>query len=419
MSDPTLITQQSAFKRLKHRPTMRYVVLAADEPLLLESGQRFGPITVAYETYGRLSPEQDNVVVIPHALTGDTHCASHYPGDEPGWWEGLVGPGKAIDTDRYFVICSNVLGGCQGTTGPASIDPKTGRPYGMRFPVITIKDMVRVQRELLRALGIERVHAVIGGSMGGMQTLEWGRSYPEMIDGIIPIATPGRASPQSIAFNEVGRRAIQMDPAWNGGDYYDGESPDQGLALARMVGMITYQSDQSMWRKFGRELMNAPEEAIYDLKTQFQVESYLNYQGKKLVERFDANSYLYLTRALDLFDLGRGAPSYRDGVAQIRVPTFVIGIDSDILYPPYQQREIVEILRDAGLYAVYREIECPYGHDGFLIDTTQMTNVLTEFLEEIDRLRKKRRRNQALRRPSADRRPDGTFDSIGKGSETT
>ena len=381
------MTHQSAFKHLKHRPHMRHAVLAVDEPFRLESGRTLGPIFVAYETYGRLSPDKDNVVLIPHALTGDSHCASHYPGDEPGWWEGLVGPGKAIDTDRYFVVCPNVLGGCQGTTGPSSINPHTGRPYAMSFPVITIGDMVRVQRELLRALGIDRLHAVVGGSMGGMQTLEWGRLYSDMIDGIAPIATPGRASPQSIAYNEVGRRAILADPNWRGGEYYDGQGPDTGLAVARMIGMITYQSDASMWQKFGRELMNASEDEIYDLKTQFQVESYLHYQGKKLVERFDPNTYLYLTRALDLFDLGRGARSYREGVASISTFTFVVGINSDILYPTYQQREIVEILQEAGVDAHYREIDCPFGHDGFLIETTQMTNVLVEFFERIEHKR--------------------------------
>ncbi len=364
---------------------MRYAVLAEDEPFLLECGRSLGPITVAYETWGVLSPTKDNVVVIPHALTGDSHCASHDGDDEPGWWEGLVGPGKVIDTDKYYVICANVLGGCQGTTGPASIDPTTGRPYGLRFPTVTISDMVRVQRELLRTLNIDHIHLVVGGSMGGMQTLEWGRAYSEMIDGIVPIATPGRSSPQSIAFNEVGRQAILMDPHWQGGDYYDSQSPTRGLALARMIGMITFQSDMSMWSKFGRELMNAPEDRIYDLGTQFQVESYLSYQGDKLVERFDPNSYIYLTRALDLFDLGRGCSSFQEGIAQIRVPTLVVGISSDFLYPPYQQLEIAEALKAEGVDAEYREIECPYGHDGFLIEMGQMTSVLGGFFEQVEK----------------------------------
>lgn len=383
MSEKLTVAPETAFRGMKRRPSMRYFTFAEDEPFPLESGARLGPITVAYETYGTLNEERSNAVLVPHALTGDSHCASHFEGDEPGWWEGIVGPGKAIDTRRWFVICANVLGGCQGSTGPASINPRTGRPYGMSFPVITVGDMVRVQRELLRHLGIERVAAVIGGSMGGMQTLEWALLFPEMTGAIVPIAAPGRSSPQSIAYNEVGRQAIYMDPGWNRGDYYDGEGPRRGLALARMVGMITYQSDASMWSKFGRELMNAGADQIYDLRTQFQVESYLHYQGEKLVERFDANSYIYLTRALDLFDVGRGRGGYRQALSQIRVPTLVIGISSDILYPTYQQREIAQILAEEGAPVEYREIECPYGHDGFLIEVQQMTEALQSFLEKV------------------------------------
>lgn len=383
MSEKLTVAPQTAFRGMKRRPSMRYFTFAEDEPFLLESGARLGPITVAYETYGTLSPTKENVVLIPHALTGDSHCASHFEGDEPGWWEGLVGPGKAIDTRRYFVICANVLGGCQGSTGPASINPETGRPYGMSFPVVTIGDMVRVQRELLRHLGIDRVAAVVGGSMGGMQTLEWALTFPELVGAIVPIAAPGRSSPQAIAFNEVGRQAILMDPRWKNGEYYDGEAPRDGLALARMVAMITYQSDESMWSKFGRELMNAGLEEIYELGTQFQVESYLHYQGEKLVERFDANSYIYLTRALDLFDLGRGRGGYRKALASIRVPTLVVGISSDILYPTHQQREMAAILAEEGVPVEYREILCPYGHDGFLIEVQQMTEVLQSFLEKV------------------------------------
>lgn len=389
MSEKTATAFASAFKRLKVRPHMKSFTFAVDRGFTLESGRSLGPITVAYETYGRLSPAKDNAVLIPHALTGDSHCASHHEGDEPGWWEGLVGPGKAIDTERYFVICPNVLGGCQGTTGPASINPATGRPYGSSFPVITIRDMVRVHRALIDHLGLERVHMVIGGSMGGMQTLEWGAAYSDITDGIIAIATPGRSGPQAIAYNEVGRRSIMMDPNWRGGDYYDADSPECGLAVARMVGMITYQSDASMWNKFGRELMNAAEDEIFDLSTQFQVESYLNYQGEKLVERFDANSYIYLTRALDLFDLGRGRGGFKQALGRITVPTLVIGISSDILYPTYQQKEIVEGLREHGRIAEYVEIDCPFGHDGFLIEIAQMTDALTSFADQVERLRKR------------------------------
>lgn len=388
MSDKATAAIATAFKRVKHRPYMKYFTFGADEAFVLEGGRSLGPITVAYETYGRLRPAKDNAVLIPHALTGDSHCASHHPGDEPGWWEGLVGPGKAIDTERYFVICPNVLGGCQGTTGPASIDPASGRPYGSDFPVVTVRDMVRVHKLLLDHLGIERVHMVIGGSMGGMQTLEWGACFSPVTDGIIAIATPGRSGPQSIAYNEVGRRSIMMDSDWHGGDYYHTEGPVNGLAVARMVGMITYQSDASMWNKFGRELMNAGEDEIYDLATQFQVESYLNYQGEKLIERFDANTYVYLTRALDLFDLGRGRGGFKEALRRISVPTFLIGISSDILYPTYQQKEIVNGLREHGHVAEYAEIECPFGHDGFLIEIAQMTDALTTFASEVHRLRK-------------------------------
>jgi len=390
MPERAVTVFESAFRKIKVRPFMKRFTFATDSKFILESGRSLGPITVAYETYGRLSPEKDNAVLIPHALTGDSHCASHHEGDEPGWWENLVGPGKAIDTERYFVICPNVLGGCQGTTGPASINPETGRPYGSSFPVITIRDMVRVHRALIEHLGLERVHMVVGGSMGGMQTLEWAMDYSDITDGIVAIATPGRSSPQSIAYNEVGRRSIMMDPNWRGGDYYDsGSGPERGLAVARMVGMITYQSDASMWNKFGRELMNATEDKIYDLSTQFQVESYLKYQGDKLVERFDANSYIYLTRALDLFDLGRGRGGFKEALRRITIPTLVIGISSDILYPTYQQKEIVEGLRQHGRPVEYVEIDCPYGHDAFLIEVAQMTEALTSFASQLKRLGKR------------------------------
>lgn len=389
MSENSASPFASAFKKLKVRPHVKSFTFAEDRDFILESGRPFGPITVAYETYGRLNPERDNAVLIPHALTGDSHCASHHPGDEPGWWEGLVGPGKAIDTDRYFVICANVLGGCQGTTGPASINPETGRPYGSSFPVITVRDMVRVHKALIDHLGLERVHMVIGGSMGGMQTLEWGVAYSDITDALIAIATPGRSAPQSIAYNEVGRRSIMMDPNWRGGDYYDGDPPSCGLAVARMVGMITYQSDASMWSKFGRELMNATEKDLYDLSTQFQVESYLHYQGQKLVDRFDANSYIYLTRALDLFDIGRGRGGFKEALRRITAPTLVIGISSDILYPTYQQKEIVDALREHGRPVEYIEIDCPYGHDAFLIEIGQMTDALTSFASHVEPLRKR------------------------------
>ena len=373
---------ETAFKYFKARPMLKRVRLA--RPVRLESGREFGPVTVAYETYGRLSPAKDNVILIPHALTGDSHCASHGPDDpEEGWWEPLVGPGRVFDTERFFIICSNVLGGCQGTTGPAAYSP-SGKPYGMRFPVITIRDMVRVQRMLLEHLGIDRVLLVAGGSMGGMQTLQWAVDYPEMVGAAIAIATPARASAQSIAYNEVGRQAIMLDPYWRGGDYYRySEGPEAGLGVARMIGMITYQSDASMARKFGRRLMEGPRADIYDLATQFEVESYLHYQGRKLAKRFDANTYIYLTRALDLFDLGAGYGSLEAALERVQCPVMVYGMSSDILYPTYQQRELVDALTRVGKRAEYVELETDYGHDGFLIEFHRMEPDLRAFVDRV------------------------------------
>ncbi|HHW10220.1 MAG TPA: homoserine O-acetyltransferase [Firmicutes bacterium] len=378
----------SAFPLIKKRPYTQYFTFAKDGDFPLDSGRLFGPITLAYETYGRLNSERSNAVLIVHALTGDAHCASHGEDDpEKGWWEPLVGPGKVFDTRRYFVICSNVLGGCQGSTGPASYDPQTGKPYGMRFPVITIRDMVRAQKQLIDHLGIKRLHCVTGGSMGGAQTLTWAVEYPDMMDGIIAIAMPGRSSAQSIAYNEVMRRAIVTDPAWNGGDYYGTPGPINGLATARMLGMITYQSDESMTMKFGRDVMNATFADLFDFRTQFQVESYLHYQGRKLVERFDANTYLYLTRAIDLFDISLGYPSYDAALGQIKCLVQVIGVSSDILYPRQQQIEIARILKEQGKDVRYDEIESIYGHDGFLIEFDKMVPMLNTFLERLWKIR--------------------------------
>lgn len=371
----------SAFPYMQRRAHMQYFTFAEDEAFPLESGARLHSVTIAYETYGKLSPKRDNAILVTHALTGDSHCAGHGPQDkEEGWWDPLVGPGRVFDTDEFFVICSNVIGGCQGSTGPASIDPATGTPYGSRFPVVTIGDMVRAQERLIDYLGIPSLVAVAGGSMGGMQALEWAVQFPEKVRGLIPIAAPARSYAQAIAYNEVGRRAIMSDPAWLGGDYYGTEGPTQGLAVARMLGMITYQSDPSMHRKFGREIVDERGQDPFTLTKLFQVESYLEYQGKKLVERFDANTYLHLTRALDLFDLATGFRSLEAAVERIQCPTLVVGVSSDILYPVYQQREIVEALHGLGKPVEYTEIETPHGHDGFLIDFPKMAPSLREFL---------------------------------------
>ncbi|MDN5347630.1 MAG: homoserine O-acetyltransferase/O-succinyltransferase [Clostridia bacterium] len=350
----------------------------------LECGARLGPITVAYETYGRLNSSGDNAILVLHALTGDAHVAGkRSPEDrKPGWWDPMVGPGRPLDTERYFVVCSNVLGGCYGTTGPSSTNPTTGRPYGLDFPIITIRDMVRVQRVLLEHLGVKRLVTAIGGSMGGMQALEWGVNYPDFLASIIPIATSGRTSAQGIAYNAVQREAIYMDPGWEGGNYYGRPGPQKGLALARMIGTITYKSDVSWSFKFGRA-RNGSLEDLYKLEGRFEIENYLHYQGRKLVERFDANTYLYLTKAIDLHDVGRGHPSYAEALGRISCPCLAIGISTDILYPPYQVKEIAEILQKQGRPAKYAELNSPYGHDAFLIEFDKLGAIVKEFLAEI------------------------------------
>lgn len=364
----------TAFTGFKPRRAMQFVCVATpQEPLVLEQGGVLTDVWVAYETYGTLSAHRDNVILVAHALTGDSHPARHDADDEAGWWEDLIGPGKPLDTERFFIICSNVLGGCQGTTGPASLDPATGRPYAARFPTVTIRDMVRVQRRLLTRLGIDRLVLVIGGSMGGMQALEWAVMYPEAMRGAVVIAAPGYTTAQAIAYNAVGRNAICLDPHWQGGDYYDHLPPVHGLALARAVGMITYQSDFSMMRKFGRHMRHG----------RFEVENYLEHQGEALVRRFDANSYLCLLRALDLHDLGRGRPSYEAALARIKARLLVVGVSSDILYPPEQQRELVETARRQGVAAAYTEIASPHGHDGFLLDFHLLRPILYDFIEQI------------------------------------
>lgn len=361
----------------------QFATLFADKPLQLECGRELGPITVAYETLGEYNRDAPNAVLVCHALTGDSHVAGRYSADDPrpGWWDTVVGPGKAIDTDRYFVICSNVLGGCQGTTGPGSMNPATGEPYALDFPIVTVRDMVRVQRELLRHLGIERLLAVVGGSVGGMQVMEWAVTFPDMMAGAIPIAASGRFHPQGIAFNEVQRQAIMRDPDWQEGRYYGtGRSPRAGLATARMLGMITYRSDESMHRQFGRRV-RGDAAAVYErFGPQFEVESYLHHHGESLVQRFDANSYLYLTRAMDLHDVSAGHPSYWEALSRIRAKLLVVGIRSDLLFPPYQQKEIVDICEELGKDVIYYEMDSPWGHDAFLVDYHMLEPVFRGFL---------------------------------------
>lgn len=350
------------------------------EPIHLESGIILEDVTVSYETYGHLNKEKSNAILICHALTGDAHAAGWHEGDKkPGWWEIVIGPGKALDTEKYFIICSNVLGGCKGTTGPSSINPKTGKEYGIDFPVITIRDMVKVQKELVDSLGISQLSAVIGGSMGGMQVLEWMVSYPKMMKKAVPIATTAMSSPQQIAFNEVGRQAIFSDPNWNGGRYYGtGNLPQNGLSLARMIAHITYLSDESMDIKFGRDLQDK-DEISYDFSVDFQVESYLRHQGESFVKRFDANSYLIITKAVDLFDLSVN-DSLIDGFRDVEAKIEVISVDSDWLYPTEQSAELLTALNANDVEVTYSEIKSNYGHDAFLLEKGQLNHILSKFL---------------------------------------
>ncbi len=352
------------------------------EGFVLENGAALPELHIAYETYGQLAPDGGNVVLICHALSGDAHVAGYHSTKEekPGWWDQMVGPGKGIDTNRYLVICSNILGGCKGTTGPSSINPKTGRPYGSSFPAITICDMVRAQRLLLDHLGIRCLFAVIGGSMGGMQVLEWSIRYPEMVERCICIASAASLSAQALAFDIVGRQAILSDPLWNGGDYYAaGTAPVAGLSQARMIGHITYLSPEMMDRKFGREKQNAvasPER----FQTLFQIESYLRHQGEKFVERFDANSYLHITEAMDNYDLAERHGSLPRAFEHIRARYLVIALSSDWLFPPEQSLEIAGALLQAGRHVSYCMLHAPHGHDAFLVDIARLSEVVRAFL---------------------------------------
>jgi homoserine O-acetyltransferase len=356
--------------------------LKIDEPFVLESGKSLESITIAYETYGKLNNDRSNAILICHALTGDAHAAGWHEGDsKPGWWDIVIGPGKVLDTEKYFIICSNVLGGCKGTTGPISINPKTGKEYGIDFPVITIKDMVDVQKLLIDSFNINQLYAIIGGSMGGMQVLQWVVSYPEMMKKAIPIATTARSSPQQIAFNEVGRQAIFSDPDWNEGNYYNsGKIPKNGLSLARMIAHITYLSDESMYLKFGRDLQDK-DEISYDFSMDFQVESYLHHQGESFVKRFDANSYLYITKAVDLFDLAIDG-SIIDGFKDVKAKLEVISVNSDWLYPTEQSTEIVSALNANDVAVSFSEIKSNYGHDAFLLEKGQLNYLLSKFLSD-------------------------------------
>lgn len=348
------------------------------DSLSLDSGVVLRDVDVCYESYGQLNSDKSNAILIMHAFSGDAHAAGAGPDGKPGWWDAMIGPGKAFDTDKYFVFCSNVLGGCRGTTGPTCIDPTTGKAWGMSFPVISIADMVRLQVALTDLLGIKKLLAVAGGSMGGMQVLEWAVGYPDRVASAIAIATTARHSAQQIAFNEVGRQAIMADPDWCDGNYYGQKPPGRGLSVARMVGHITYMSDDSMREKFGRRFRS---ENGFDFSSVFEVENYLRYRGSQFVDRFDANSYLYITKAMDLFDLANGRGSLGGALENAQARFLVISFSSDWLYPTYQSLEIVSALRGRNRDVAFCELTSNYGHDAFLVDTVEQTEMIRGFLQ--------------------------------------
>jgi homoserine O-acetyltransferase/O-succinyltransferase len=359
--------------------TQHLTFASPPDALRLESGKTLGPITLAYEVYGRLNKEKSNAILALHALSGDAHAAGFHEGDkDPGWWDSMIGPGKAFDTDKYFVICSNVIGGCKGSTGPSSVHPATGKPYALDFPIITIADIVNAQRYLIDHLGIDKLLCVVGGSMGGMQALQWFAAYPERVRCVIPIATTLKHSPQQIAFDEVGRQAVMADPEWKEGKYYGYGQPERGLAIARMIGHITYMSDQSMEEKFSRRL----KDDYYSFKfaTDFEVEGYLRYRGDNFVKRFDANSYLYITKAMDYFDLFGQRLAPFDKPPETRF--LVIAFKSDWLYPSYQSSEIARQLKMRFADVTYCEIKSTYGHDAFLLEIEEQTHLITHFLNK-------------------------------------
>ena len=364
----------------------RQFVSFGERAIALDVGATLRDVTVAYETWGVLNSARSNAILVCHVWTGDSHVAGA-AGDghpTPGWWEGIIGPGLAIDTNEWFVVCSNVLGGCQGTTGPSSPHPDDGAPYGSRFPVITIRDMVRAQVRLADHLGVARWHAVIGGSMGGMQALEWAITFPDRVGSLVAIGTCAQSTAQQIAWGAIGRRAIRLDPQWRGGDYYQapvGEGPWQGLAIARMVAQVTFRSDNVFTDRFGRDLadMDAENNGI-SLWDKFEVERYLDHHGDRLIRRFDTNSYLLIGKAMDLHDVARGRGGLAKALSRITAPTLAMGISSDILYPTYQQRQIRDLVAHNGVTAEYVEIDSPHGHDAFLIDLQQVGGPITRWL---------------------------------------
>ena len=356
----------------------KIVLASKDDPIVLESGEKIGPVEVAYETYGQLNEKKSNAILICHAFSGSAHAAGKKSQKEkPGWWDYMIGPKKPFDTDKYFVICSNVLGGCSGTTGPSSINPETNKPYALDFPLISIGDMVKVQKMLIDHFGIEKLFCVAGGSMGGMQSLSWMINYPDNIQNAILIATAVRHSPMQIAFHEVGRQAIMADPSWQGGNYYGVSIPAKGLAIARMLGHITYMSEESMEEKFGRQRKDL--KSTFKYNADFEVEHYLRYRGDTFVKRFDANTYLYLTKAMDNFDAANGKP-LEEVIKGHKYRVLIISFTSDWLYPSKHSKEIVKACKRAGVDSVYCEINSRYGHDAFLLDLEEQATLIRNFL---------------------------------------
>ncbi|MGD0835411.1 MAG: homoserine O-acetyltransferase [Polyangia bacterium] len=366
-------------------------LVSAEAPMALELGGQIGPVTVEYESYGSLSPRKDNVIFIAHALSGDAHVAGWdqdtarngraWRQRKPGWWDAIVGPGKAIDTQRYFVICPNVLGSCYGTTGPSSLAPATGKPYGLTFPMVTVGDWARLHAMLLDALGITRVAAVVGGSLGGLQALEMGMAFPDRVERIVVLAAAARLSAQGVAFNAVGRYCILKDPNFNGGNYYSGNGPDAGLAAARMLAHITYLSDEGMHEKFGRRLQPASEQRA-GFGIEFAVESYLDHQGRAFVERFDANSYLYISRAMDYYDAAAtwGGGSLVEACRRVTARALVVSFASDWLYPPGDCKDLAFALAKTGVKVTYTDVPSRFGHDSFLVETQKVARLLRGFL---------------------------------------
>jgi homoserine O-acetyltransferase len=350
--------------------------------LVLKSGTKLGPVTLAYETYGQLNADKSNAILIFHALTGDAHAAGyHKDAKTAGWWDPMIGPGRAFDTDKYFIICANVIGGCKGSTGPSSINPATGKPYGLSFPVITIEDMVISQKYLIDHLGIKKLLAAAGGSMGGLMALEWSIRFPDTLQSAILIATNYKHTAQQIALHEVARQAIMSDPHWNKGDYYGKELPAQGMAVSRMIGHITYMSERSMEEKFGRKLQDK-EKVGYDFSHDFEVENYLKYRGASFVQRFDANSYLYLSKALDYFDLSEDEDLIKV-FKNVKTKFLIITFTSDWLYPSYQSKDIVKAMKANDVDVSFIEVKTNYGHDSFLVEIEGQSKLVSHFLRNV------------------------------------